>query len=304
MKISHKYQGTTNSSKTEEITYDNGIVSISKVLNPNWLNKEFKENFPEINDSSKIWIENMTVDFEKLSNFNVEFKRKPNIIYILVVFSMVLFSFSYFTNSLFTWNAIVYLALIPFGFLMYLLSGQTIFKFKISSLNDDKSFQLECRTNKKDLDFMAFVNELQKIKETCKSVQKTKKPIDKIEDSNLKLNTTDTLTEEESEDSKLIFESMTSKDIIKQKDFFLLDEQPLYFYENDKVTASDKNDETFSSRCSGNWILEKDIIVVEGIFNEKHPQMESRNGKYKIIKGKNLNEKYLIPESEWNYRRF
>ena len=142
-----------------QIRLEDEVFRCSRVFNAQWKNEEYKRAFQdEAFDVTKIWV-NMSVDADRVSNLNVEFKRLPQNLYIMLVPAAVLFLFSHFTNSLFLFNTIIYLAVVLWGLILFII-GQTIVSFDVISIINGKSYKFECRSIGNDKGLISFVQNL------------------------------------------------------------------------------------------------------------------------------------------------
>ncbi len=142
-----------------QISFEDELFRCSRVFNSKWKNEEYKIAFQsESFDVTKMWV-NLSVDSDRISNLNVEFKRLPENLLMMLGISFVFFLFSYFTNSLFLFNTIIYLVIVLYGLILYII-GQTILSFDVKSNIVEKSFKFECRSIGNDTGLIYFVDKI------------------------------------------------------------------------------------------------------------------------------------------------
>ena len=144
---------------SSQIRLEDDVFRCSRVFNAQWKNEEYKKAFQdEVLDVTKLWV-NLSVDADRVSNLNVEFKRIPQNLYIMLGMAIVLFMFSYYTNSLFLLNTIIHLLIVLWGLILYII-GQTILTFNVKSNINSKSYKFECRSIGRDQGLIKFVHNL------------------------------------------------------------------------------------------------------------------------------------------------
>lgn len=142
-----------------QIRLEDDVFRCSRVFNSQWKNVEYKQAFQdEVFDVTKIWV-NLSVDADRISNLNVEFKRLPQNLYFMLGMAIAFFLFSHFTNSLFLLNSIIYIFVVLWGLILFIV-GQTILSFDVESKINGKSYKFECRSIGKDNGLIRFVQNL------------------------------------------------------------------------------------------------------------------------------------------------
>lgn len=154
-----------------QIRLEDEVFRCSRVYNAEWKNEEYKKAFQdEAFDVTNKWV-NMSVDAERVTNLNVEFKRLPQNHYSLISLGMsaVLFLLlqvadSYFTLSLLLLVSIISLAVLLWGLILWIL-GQTIVSFDVKSIINGKSYKFECRSTGNDKGLISFVQNVKNVLE-------------------------------------------------------------------------------------------------------------------------------------------